>query len=81
MAARSKTQSGAKDSLARDTAHMGKVRREFWLDPRLLAEAQSVLGTATEHETVELALGLMAFRHGLIEGAQALQGLDIRRID
>jgi predicted XRE-type DNA-binding protein len=33
---------------------MGKVRREFWLDPRLLAEAQSVLGTATEHETVEL---------------------------
>jgi hypothetical protein len=36
----------------------GKVRKEFWLDPKRLLKAQEILGTATERETVELALDL-----------------------
>lgn len=39
----------------------GKVRKEFWLDPKSLRRAQTLLGTATERETVERALDLVAF--------------------
>ena len=58
----------------------GKVRKEFWLDPRLLEEAQAVLGTATERETVELALDLVAFRRELAAGTRALRGLGLKRL-
>lgn len=59
----------------------GKVRKEFWLNPKLLKEAQSLLGTATERETVEVALDLVAFRRELAAGGEALAGLTLRRID
>ena len=59
----------------------GKVRKEFWLDPALLAEAQAALGAATERETVELALDLVAFRRELADGARALRGLPLARLD
>ena len=65
----------------RRAVHEGKVRKEFWLDPALLAEAQAALGAATERETVELALDLVAFRGELLAGARALRGLGLRRID
>lgn len=65
----------------RRAAHEGKVRKEFWLDPQLLAEAQAALGAGSERETVELALDLVAFRGELIAGARALRGLDLARID
>ena len=53
----------------------GKVRKEFWLDPTALAEAQAFLGTATERETVEVALDLVTFRRELIAGARALRAI------
>ncbi|MDZ4259453.1 MAG: hypothetical protein U0974_00260 [Gemmatimonadales bacterium] len=59
----------------------GKVRKEFWLNPKLLKEAQGLLGAATERETVEMALDLVAFRRELSAGAEALAGLKLRRID
>ena len=65
----------------RTAAHEGKVRKEFWLDPAMLAEAQAFLGTATERETVEAALELVAFRRDLAASVRALQGLQLRRID
>jgi Arc/MetJ family transcription regulator len=65
----------------RRAAHEGKVRKEFWLDPRVLAEAQAALGAATERETVELALDLVAFRGELVAGTRALRGLALSRID
>jgi hypothetical protein len=65
----------------RPPSRKGKVRKEFWLSPKLLKEAQALLGTATERETVEVALDLVAFRRELAAGAQALAGLDLRRID
>jgi Arc/MetJ family transcription regulator len=55
----------------------GKVRKEFWLDPETLRRAQTILGTATERETVEAALDMIAFRRELLDGLQALSGLQI----
>jgi hypothetical protein len=65
----------------RPRSRKGKVRKEFWLNPRLLKKAQDLLGTATERETVETALDLVAFRRELAVGARALAGLKLRRID
>ena len=59
----------------------GKVRKEFWLDPHTLAEAQAFLGTASERETVEVALDLVAFRHELVAGARALRNIQFAPID
>ena len=55
----------------------GKVRKEFWLDPKTLHRAQVILGTATERETVEVALDMIAFRRELLEGTRMLSGLKI----
>jgi len=65
----------------RPPSRKGKVRKEFWLNPKLLKDAQTRLGTATERETVEVALDMVAFRQELIEGTRALAGLKLRRID
>ncbi|HEX8454956.1 MAG TPA: hypothetical protein VF647_22960 [Longimicrobium sp.] len=78
MAAPSKS---ALPSARRSAAHEGKVRKEFWLDPQLLTEAQAALGAATERETVEIALDLVAFRGELLAGAKALRGLPLSRLD
>ena len=59
----------------------GKVRKEFWLDPKALRRAQTLLGAETERETVELALDLVAFRQELGEGLQTLAGLELERRD
>ena len=66
---------------ARRAAAEGKVRKEFWLDPKVLAEAQAFLGTSTERETVEVALDLVAFRKELAVGTHALRGMRLARID
>lgn len=82
MAARSKPAPRPRRApVTRRAAREGKVRKEFWLDPQLLAEAQAALGTATERETVEQALDMVAFRNELIVGARALGGLGLSRID
>jgi hypothetical protein len=60
---------------ARRPTRKGKVRKEFWLDPRALRRAQALLGTDTERETVELALDLVAFRQEVLAGTEALRGL------
>jgi hypothetical protein len=60
---------------------VGKVRKAFWLDPRLLEEARATLGASTEREAVEIALDLVGFRKQLIRGARALRGLTLSRID
>lgn len=71
---------GATSSAPRATRR-GKVRKAFWLDPRLLEEARESLGAATEREAVEIALDLVAFRKDLIKGARALRGLALSRLD
>ena len=58
----------------------GKVRKEFWLDPKALRRAQTILGTATERETVEVALDMIAFRRELLDGVRVLSGLQIDSI-
>jgi hypothetical protein len=71
----------ARKATGRTAADEGKVRKEFWLDPETLAEAQAFLGTATERETVEVALELVAFRRDLAAGVRALKGLTLARLD
>ena len=60
---------------------IGKVRKAFWLDPRLLDDARASLGASSEREAVEMALDLVAFRKELTRGARALRGLTLSRID
>jgi len=55
----------------------GKVRKELWLDLETLRRAQTILGTATERETVEAALDMIVFRRELLDGVRALTGLQI----
>lgn len=61
----------------RSASRRGKVRKEFWLDPKALREAQELLGAETERETVEIALDLVTFRHELLSGVEALAGLEL----
>ena len=65
----------------RSSSRRGKVRKEFWLDPKTLREAQTVLGAETERETVELALDLVTFRHEVESGLQTLEGLELDERD
>jgi hypothetical protein len=60
---------------------IGKVRKAFWLDPRLLEEARASLGASSEREAVEMALDLVSFRKELVRGTRALLGLQLSRID
>ena len=61
----------------RSSSRKGKVRKEFWLDPKMLRQAQAVLGAETERETVERALDLVTFRHEVESGLESLDGLDL----
>lgn len=61
----------------RPAGRRGKVRKEFWLDPKALRRAQTVLGTETERETVERALDLVAFGADVRAGVAALAGLQL----
>lgn len=62
-------------------SRVGKVRKAFWLDPRLIEEAKTVLGASSEREAVEMALDLVSFRNEIARGVQALRGLKLSRID
>ncbi len=53
----------------------GKVRKEFWLDPKLLRLAKEELGASTEQEAVDLALDLVAFRREVLKGIKTLTEL------
>jgi hypothetical protein len=68
-------------SSAPRATRIGKVRKAFWLDPRLLDEARESLGASTEREAVEMALDLVGFRKDLVRGARALRRLALSRID
>jgi hypothetical protein len=72
--------SAAQKTPERRPTRTGKVRKEFWLDPKTLRRAQKILGTATERETVEVALDMIAFRRELLNGTRALSGLQIDSI-
>jgi hypothetical protein len=61
----------------RRSSREGKVRKQLWLDPETLRRAQTILGTATERETVEAALDMIALPRELLDGIQVLSGLRI----
>lgn len=72
---------GAKIKPSVSPSRQGKVRKEFWLNPELLREAQEYLGAANEREAVEMALDLVAFRKELAKGSRRLRKLTLSRID
>ena len=49
------------------------VRKNMLMDQTKLNEARRVLKTATETETIDVALDEIAFRHGLVAGMRALK--------
>jgi predicted nucleic acid-binding protein len=68
-----------KQVVSRSEGRHGKVRKEFWLDPKALRRAQSILKTPTERETVERALDMIAFGAEVQIGVAALAGLQLGR--
>jgi predicted nucleic acid-binding protein len=68
-----------KQVTSRSDGRRGKVRKEFWLDPKALRRAQSILKTPTERETVEKALDMIAFGAEVQIGVAALAGLQLGR--
>lgn len=71
----------ARRASGRRATRVGKVRKAFWLDPRLLDEARASLGASSEREAVEMALDLVRFRKELVRGTRALLGITLSRID
>jgi hypothetical protein len=69
----------ARQATGRPEGRRGKVRKEFWLDPKALRRAQSILKTPTERETVERALDMVAFGAEVQTGVAALAGLQLDR--
>ena len=68
-----------KPAPGRPAGRRGKVRKEFWLDPKALRRAQVLLGTTTERDTVEQALDIVAFRAEVQAGVAAIAGLRLDR--
>ena len=48
----------------------GRVRKNYRLDPKRIADAQAALGTKTETETIEQSLDLAAFMRDAIAGVE-----------
>ncbi|MCU0646936.1 MAG: hypothetical protein MUF00_02990 [Gemmatimonadaceae bacterium] len=59
------------------TVREGRVRKEFWLDPDVLADAKEYYGTDTERETVERALEQAAWTARVVRSVDALKDLDL----
>ena len=55
-------------------AASSRVRKNYRLDPKLIATAQAILGTTTETETIEQALDMIAFQREVQDGIRAIAG-------
>jgi hypothetical protein len=58
-----------------------KVPKTYRLSPRKVAAAQRILGTPTATETIETALDMVVFREELVEGTQAMLGVELAASD
>lgn len=50
------------------------IKKNIRLHQSLIDKARRILGTPTETATIEAALDLVAFRHELISGVDAMRG-------
>lgn len=53
------------------------IKKNVRLHQSLIDEAKRILGTPTETATIEAALGLIAFRHELVAGVDAMRGANL----
>lgn len=51
-----------------------RVRKNYRLDPALIARAREILGTSSETETIEQALDMVAFQKEVQDGIRAIAG-------
>ncbi len=58
-----------------------KVSKTYRLTPAKLAAAQRILGAKTATEAIETALDMVVFRQELVDGTQAMSGVDLRPPD
>jgi hypothetical protein len=52
-------------------------KKNLRLHQSKIDEAKRILGTATETETIEVALDLVVFRTELVEGVRAMRGANL----
>lgn len=52
-------------------------KKNLRLHQSKIDEAKTILGTATETETIETALDLVIFRRELVEGVRAMRGANL----
>lgn len=58
-----------------------RISRTYRLPLTKLAAAKRALGAATDTETIERALDLVVFQRALVDGTQAMFGVDIASPD
>ncbi len=54
-----------------------KRKKNLRLHQSKIDHAKRILGTATETETIEVALDLVVFRKELVEGVRAMRGANL----
>lgn len=59
------------------TAKEPRISRTYRLPLSKLAAAKRALGAATDTETIERALDLVVFQRALVDGTEAMFGIDI----
>ena len=57
-------------------AKSGVVRKNLRLTQKKIDRARKILGTATETETIEEALDLVAFREEVVAGIKRISGTE-----
>jgi hypothetical protein len=50
------------------------VRKNVFLDPKVLRRAQEILGVQSESEAIREALNLVVFRHEVMQGFDQVAG-------
>lgn len=75
------------ESSCPDHTSQAKARHRLRTEPRIsrtyrlpltkLAAARRALGAATDTETIERALDLVVFQQALVDGTEAMYGVDI----
>ena len=58
-----------------------RISRTYRLPLTKLAAARRALGAATDTETIERALDLVVFQQALVDGTEAMHGVDIASPD
>ena len=68
---------GRYDTVEGKRVNEAPKKKNLRLHQSKIDQAKEILGTATETETVEVALDLVVFRKELVEGVRAMRGVNL----